>query len=495
MCLLEKFGETTSCQAELVHNSLYDGGAAVLEAAGVPPAVSNLMTTVADKLPIANSTKDFAKELADTIEDEYNNQENWEDGSMCLSDLPYLVPTDCGAFEKGRNIFSDMPRAHKWFLETVEALKNCASKQNWGIPTPFMDVQTSGEKCLPKFFDTMKDQVQQNGPLMDQVKHIRDVIYGEEKEKNRELETSSSLFQSDNAQGSSVIPGKIVFKLALQFRVLHTGVKIAQGLDFAVGVAFHPSDLKVDFFVETALILGATNLLATGREMKWGIEGKMPRMAVILAYAPGVAYAPGNALDFKTKFDCWTEGPKCGVGPGQVVLGGNVPTKIVSEAIQAATTLDLSGFKPVAGAVLAANTAGAPAGATYFSMALGDSGPPPPAFVASKVPFTMTWLAWEHQATPETVQGFQVISGPCGTNAGCVTSPNYPQSYTDNQACTITTSRALKVVAFQTEACCDKLTVNGKTYSGSIGPAEVTPTGPFHWTSDHSVTKSGWKLC
>jgi len=98
-----------------VHNSFYDGGAAVLEAAGVPTAVSNLMTTVADKLPIANSTKDFAKNLADTLKDEYDDQDNWEDGSMCLSDLPYLVPTDCGAFEKGRNIFSDMPQAHKWF--------------------------------------------------------------------------------------------------------------------------------------------------------------------------------------------------------------------------------------------------------------------------------------------------------------------------------------------------------------------------------------------
>jgi hypothetical protein len=53
----------------------------------------------------------------------------------------------------------------------------------------------------------------------------------------------------------------------------------------------------------------------------------------------------------------------------------------------------------------------------------------------------------------------------------------------------------IRVERFNTESGHDKLTVNGVHYTSTAGPHGVTPTGTILWTTDHSVVKSGWKLC
>merc|ERR1719460_2724342 len=50
-------------------------------------------------------------------------------------------------------------------------------------------------------------------------------------------------------------------------------------------------------------------------------------------------------------------------------------------------------------------------------------------------------------------------------------------------------------MAFDTERGYDKLVVNGATYDGRSGPEGVIPNGVISWTSDSSVTRSGWKIC
>merc|ERR1712118_406444 len=80
----------------------------------------------------------------------------------------------------------------------------------------------------------------------------------------------------------------------------------------------------------------------------------------------------------------------------------------------------------------------------------------------------------------------------------CVMTKNYPENYDTNEACTITVHQEvpLQVVSFPTEARYDRLTVNGRDYSGSAGPAEgEVPTGEMKWKSDFSVVRQGWKIC
>ena len=94
---------------------------------------------------------------------------------------------------------------------------------------------------------------------------------------------------------------------------------------------------------------------------------------------------------------------------------------------------------------------------------------------------------------------FTVISGPCTATGACVTSPNFPSAYGNNQACSIRAdvSGELRVDAFSTESGYDKLTIGSTRYEGSSGPAgiSVDPTTAIAWVSDVSVVRSGWKIC
>ncbi|EOD06762.1 hypothetical protein EMIHUDRAFT_218821 [Emiliania huxleyi CCMP1516] len=107
------------------------------------------------------------------------------------------------------------------------------------------------------------------------------------------------------------------------------------------------------------------------------------------------------------------------------------------------------------------------------------------------------------------------VSSPCSLTDGgsCATSPNYPNSYGRNEACTISgvPQVGLETVVFDVEGdsssyydydgngdptddCPDYLTVNGKKYCGTSGPSgAVAEDGVIEWRSDGSVVESGWK--
>jgi len=90
-----------------------------------------------------------------------------------------------------------------------------------------------------------------------------------------------------------------------------------------------------------------------------------------------------------------------------------------------------------------------------------------------------------------------VTTFPCVTGYdGCVTSPGWPGPYGNNQRCDISYEIGkLNVTFFEAEAGYDYLEVNGKQYSGWIGPQDVVPYTNLLWSSDSTVGVRGWKIC
>jgi len=100
--------------------------------------------------------------------------------------------------------------------------------------------------------------------------------------------------------------------------------------------------------------------------------------------------------------------------------------------------------------------------------------------------------------TPAPAPGTWVVEGSgCQIDGDCISSSNHPSNYGNREECSINLygDVTISVDAFNTERCCDKLTVGGSSYSGSSGPPSGSYSGVISWSSDFSATKSGWKLC
>ena len=81
--------------------------------------------------------------------------------------------------------------------------------------------------------------------------------------------------------------------------------------------------------------------------------------------------------------------------------------------------------------------------------------------------------------------------------AGCVTDGF--GAHGNNEACTVQVNQAgvLTATEFDTESCCDHVTIAGERYVGAVGPSNVAVAAgsTFTWSSDGSVTNSGWTIC
>merc|ERR1719433_1454917 len=100
--------------------------------------------------------------------------------------------------------------------------------------------------------------------------------------------------------------------------------------------------------------------------------------------------------------------------------------------------------------------------------------------------------------TPTPAPGNWVVTGSgCEVNGDCISSNNYPANYGNREECSIQLNGnvPISVQAFNTETGYDMLTVGGVRYSGTNGPQSGSYTGVISWSSDYSVTNSGWKLC
>merc|ERR1719272_193761 len=97
-----------------------------------------------------------------------------------------------------------------------------------------------------------------------------------------------------------------------------------------------------------------------------------------------------------------------------------------------------------------------------------------------------------------------LISGQCVTDGLCVSSPNFPNNYGNNERCELsvtwgnTEPAPFAVEMFNTEANHDILTVDGVRYTG-IGYAHGIGHGhginTISWESDGSVTAPGFRIC
>jgi len=100
--------------------------------------------------------------------------------------------------------------------------------------------------------------------------------------------------------------------------------------------------------------------------------------------------------------------------------------------------------------------------------------------------------------TPAPAPGSWVVQGSgCVMNGACVSSKNHPSNYGNNEQCNIELygDIPISVESFSTESRYDFLTMGGTRYSGTSGPPSRSYSGSISWSSDVSVTNSGWRLC
>ena len=100
---------------------------------------------------------------------------------------------------------------------------------------------------------------------------------------------------------------------------------------------------------------------------------------------------------------------------------------------------------------------------------------------------------------------FSVSSGPCTVVSGstCFHSPNYPSRYRNDERCTIVVhgSGTVSSSNFETESSYDRLTIDGREFSGEGGELSsgdgvaVSDGDSISWRSDGSVTGSGFEVC
>ena len=86
---------------------------------------------------------------------------------------------------------------------------------------------------------------------------------------------------------------------------------------------------------------------------------------------------------------------------------------------------------------------------------------------------------------------------------GCIMTPNYDgprgTTYQNNVGCTIEVTRkcAIEVEDFNVEAGYDILKIRDQQYSGASSPHGVVleEQTVIEWTSDYSITMTGFKIC
>lgn len=97
---------------------------------------------------------------------------------------------------------------------------------------------------------------------------------------------------------------------------------------------------------------------------------------------------------------------------------------------------------------------------------------------------------------------FSVISGDCSidSSSSCVRSDHWERGmYADNESCEIRIDgpATLSVETFETESCCDHLSIDGQSFDGGRSPdgMQVDSSTTITWNTDSSVTNRGFEIC
>merc|ERR1719232_2425948 len=101
-------------------------------------------------------------------------------------------------------------------------------------------------------------------------------------------------------------------------------------------------------------------------------------------------------------------------------------------------------------------------------------------------------------APPPPPPGVWELTGSgCRMEGDCINSLNHPGNYGNGEACNVQLwgDIPLRFDAFDTESGYDILRVGGTDYSGTSGPPPDSYSGALTWSTDGSVTKTGWSFC
>ena len=85
--------------------------------------------------------------------------------------------------------------------------------------------------------------------------------------------------------------------------------------------------------------------------------------------------------------------------------------------------------------------------------------------------------------------------GPCVVEGACVTIPyERPHEFCE---LSVAVAGTLRTSWFETESCCDKLSVDGASYSGPVGPnvTHLSLGSTLLWRTDFTVPTTGWTVC
>jgi len=124
-----------------------------------------------------------------------------------------------------------------------------------------------------------------------------------------------------------------------------------------------------------------------------------------------------------------------------------------------------------------------------FVLKLSADFTPPPPTTAAPTPVP----------TPAPPPGTWTITGSgCEMDGNCIQSMNYPQNYGNSESCSVEIFGQILIAAdgsFNTESGYDKLVVNDVEWSGTAVDFDGPASGTILWSSDSSVTASGWRFC
>jgi len=103
-------------------------------------------------------------------------------------------------------------------------------------------------------------------------------------------------------------------------------------------------------------------------------------------------------------------------------------------------------------------------------------------------------------AAPVVTDFFTMAGGSdCTVNGNCVTSANWPSPHGDNEGCSITVDVDSSVAVnsnFEIERNYDYLRINNDAkWTAEEIPSSLSAGSTISWSTDGSVTKTGWELC
>jgi hypothetical protein len=279
-CLKDRFKNAPECAYAILAAHAENFKQEMLQSSEMPEVLKNIMMmTTEEQKAILDATWSFAKDFLPYLGDELKKSSNWlEQSSMCFEEIPFIVPTDCGALEYLSAIGPDAAAGSVNFAMAIESLNRCASNTIDGRPAPFMEHSKQGF-CLPKIVDVIADKFKNDPRMQFVISEIQELL-GNTSSVNPEDSALAAMqptmrslqARSQNSKASAVdllqavrkANGMGVYKLAVNFGVEvdfpftitnKAGAKFKIGLRLSGGLRFAGEPVKVNYTTDIGVAL------------------------------------------------------------------------------------------------------------------------------------------------------------------------------------------------------------------------------------------------